>query len=156
MKIIVVENLEYKVCPEFCNGCIVLSKGCIIMLFPSFFQKSAALGSIREMKYMKEVGKWSQQEIEFCSLKNYDLTYTFYSKFPSWGLIGARLLHRKVQSLHNLKLCDYFLSIRSNSRFLRHVNLKTLFTLCFFLFILSSQSSGSFDLVFAWWQYKIS
>ncbi|CAH0392468.1 unnamed protein product [Bemisia tabaci] len=46
-------------------------------------KKSAALGSIREMKYMKEVGKWSQQEIEFCSLKNYDLTYTFYSKFPS-------------------------------------------------------------------------
>lgn len=36
-------------------------------------------------------GPWMQRDIQFCRLNNYDLTYTFYSKFPSWGFLPARL-----------------------------------------------------------------
>lgn len=34
---------------------------------------------------MGAIGEWSRREIQHCSFKNYDLTYSFYSKFPSWG-----------------------------------------------------------------------
>lgn len=37
----------------------------------------------REMKNFSSFGQWKQEDIEMCSTKNYDFTYTFYSKFPS-------------------------------------------------------------------------
>lgn len=34
---------------------------------------------------MGAIGEWSRREIQHCSFKSYDLIYSFYSKFPSWG-----------------------------------------------------------------------
>lgn len=37
------------------------------------------------MQCIPTVGEWTRQDIQHCRFKNYDLTYAFYSKFPSWG-----------------------------------------------------------------------
>lgn len=42
------------------------------------------------MEKLSRFGPWMQSDIQFCRLNNYDLTYTFYSKFPSWGFLSAR------------------------------------------------------------------
>lgn len=31
-----------------------------------------------------------RHDVQYCSLNNYDLTFAFYSKFPSWGSLQAR------------------------------------------------------------------
>jgi len=35
---------------------------------------------MEKLHYVRECEK---RDIQYCRLKNYDLTYTFYSKFPS-------------------------------------------------------------------------
>lgn len=37
------------------------------------------------MQYLCKIGEWTRRDIQLCQFKNYDLTYAFYSKFPSWG-----------------------------------------------------------------------
>lgn len=37
------------------------------------------------MQYLPKIGEWRRRDIQLCQLKDYDLTYAFYSKFPSWG-----------------------------------------------------------------------
>ncbi|XP_034243806.1 S-adenosylmethionine decarboxylase proenzyme [Thrips palmi] len=44
---------------------------------------SPASASTHEMQKLSRFGPWMQRDIQFCRLNNYDLTYTFYSKFPS-------------------------------------------------------------------------
>lgn len=39
---------------------------------------------------MSSFGDWLRHDIQYCRFKNYDLTYAFYSKFPSWGSAEAR------------------------------------------------------------------
>lgn len=31
------------------------------------------------------MNEWTRRDFQLCNFKNYDLTYAFYSKFPSWG-----------------------------------------------------------------------
>ncbi|XP_066992418.2 S-adenosylmethionine decarboxylase proenzyme [Anabrus simplex] len=44
---------------------------------------SVASKTSRELEKTSSFGDWMRQDIQFCSFKNYDLTYAFYSKFPS-------------------------------------------------------------------------
>lgn len=37
------------------------------------------------MQYLCKIGEWTRRDMQLCQFKNYDLTYAFYSKFPSWG-----------------------------------------------------------------------
>lgn len=34
---------------------------------------------------MPVMGEWMRRDIQHCHFKDYDLTFAFYSKFPSWG-----------------------------------------------------------------------
>lgn len=34
---------------------------------------------------MPVLGEWLRRDIQHCRFKDYDLTFAFYSKFPSWG-----------------------------------------------------------------------
>lgn len=55
-----------------------------------WFQTSEASRIPRSLKEVSWFGnKWRQEDIETCRTKNYDFTYTFYSKFPSWGCLPA-------------------------------------------------------------------
>ncbi|XP_046406065.1 S-adenosylmethionine decarboxylase proenzyme isoform X1 [Ischnura elegans] len=44
---------------------------------------SIAAGTPRELENTVSFGPWMRHEIQYCRFKNYDLTYAFYSKFPS-------------------------------------------------------------------------
>ncbi|KAE8751800.1 hypothetical protein FOCC_FOCC001649 [Frankliniella occidentalis] len=46
-------------------------------------QASPASSSAHEMEKLSRFGPWMQGDIQYCRLNNYDLSYTFYSKFPS-------------------------------------------------------------------------
>lgn len=59
-------------------------------------QASPASASTREMQKLSRFGPWRQCDIQYCRLNNYDLTYTFYSKFPSWDFLLAHLWSSKA------------------------------------------------------------
>ncbi|KAL0275275.1 UNVERIFIED_CONTAM: hypothetical protein PYX00_003179 [Menopon gallinae] len=46
-------------------------------------EDSEASETIREVEKMCAFGHWKRQDVQYCKLKDYDLTYAFYSKFPS-------------------------------------------------------------------------
>ncbi|XP_022916769.1 S-adenosylmethionine decarboxylase proenzyme isoform X3 [Onthophagus taurus] len=46
-------------------------------------QTSQAKGSSKELQYLGKIRDWTRRDIQLCQFKNYDLTYAFYSKFPS-------------------------------------------------------------------------
>lgn len=61
-------------------------------LFPKFdvnlsllyrFQESLAADTAREVEKMSTFDRFKRQDVQYCKLKDYDLTYAFYSKFPS-------------------------------------------------------------------------
>lgn len=56
------------------------------------------------MQCISTVGDWMRQDIQHCRFKNYDLTYAFYSKFPSWGCQD--------------KLCTFTAKLLFSSRFI--------------------------------------
>jgi hypothetical protein len=47
------------------------------------FQASPTKDTAEELQYLSSIGEWSRRDIQHCQFKNYDLIYTFYSKFPS-------------------------------------------------------------------------
>lgn len=47
-----------------------------------FANKTSPAADCRELE-KTSFGDWLRHEIEYCCFKNYDLTYAFYSKFPS-------------------------------------------------------------------------
>ncbi|KAK9708958.1 Adenosylmethionine decarboxylase [Popillia japonica] len=53
----------------------------VITIFAN--QTSQAKGSSKEMQYLCKIGEWTRRDMQLCQFKNYDLTYAFYSKFPS-------------------------------------------------------------------------
>lgn len=59
------------------------------------------------MQFLATIGAWNRREIQVCHFKNYDLTYAFYSKFPSWGCpaklcqITASQRHRTMTNQPN-------------------------------------------------------
>ncbi|XP_025829594.1 S-adenosylmethionine decarboxylase proenzyme isoform X2 [Agrilus planipennis] len=44
---------------------------------------SAAVGAPKEIQNLTEIGSWTRRDMQHICFKNYDLTYAFYSKFPS-------------------------------------------------------------------------
>lgn len=44
---------------------------------------SPAKETPKEMQFLATIGAWNRREVQVCHFKNYDLTYAFYSKFPS-------------------------------------------------------------------------
>ncbi|KAK7869452.1 hypothetical protein R5R35_008170 [Gryllus longicercus] len=46
-------------------------------------QTSSASQTPRELLKTSSFSEWMRRDIQFCRFKNYDLTYAFYSKFPS-------------------------------------------------------------------------
>ncbi|XP_008196912.1 S-adenosylmethionine decarboxylase proenzyme isoform X1 [Tribolium castaneum] len=46
-------------------------------------QASPTKDTAEEFQYLSSIGEWSRRDIQHCQFKNYDLIYTFYSKFPS-------------------------------------------------------------------------
>lgn len=62
------------------NNIIFKSVNQIIVIFK---QKSPSNSSHKEFKYLTEMGEWQQDTNKTCSLKNHDLTVSFYSKYPS-------------------------------------------------------------------------
>lgn len=60
-------------------------------MFP--FQTSEATRIPRSLKQASSFGPWRQMDIEACVTKSYDFTYTFYTKFPSWGCLPAPTVH---------------------------------------------------------------
>ncbi|KAF2897335.1 hypothetical protein ILUMI_08830 [Ignelater luminosus] len=46
-------------------------------------QTSAAIETPKEMQHWPAIGEWKRRDMQHCCFKNYDLTYAFYSKFPS-------------------------------------------------------------------------
>lgn len=54
-------------------------------------QESVAAAFPKAVQQMMTVGEdLRREDIQNCSLHNYDLTFAFYSKFPSWGFVQAR------------------------------------------------------------------
>ncbi|KAK4874133.1 hypothetical protein RN001_013493 [Aquatica leii] len=53
----------------------------VITIFTN--EASAAIDSPKEIKRWPTIGEWKRQDMQHCCFKNYDLTYAFYSKFPS-------------------------------------------------------------------------
>ncbi|XP_017782872.1 PREDICTED: S-adenosylmethionine decarboxylase proenzyme isoform X2 [Nicrophorus vespilloides] len=46
-------------------------------------QASQARELPKELHFQSKIGDWNRREMQVCHFKNYDLTYLFYSKFPS-------------------------------------------------------------------------
>ncbi|KAF5277459.1 hypothetical protein FQA39_LY18489 [Lamprigera yunnana] len=46
-------------------------------------QTSDVLNSPKDIKRWSTIGEWKRHDMQHCCFKNYDLTYAFYSKFPS-------------------------------------------------------------------------
>lgn len=67
------------------------------------------------MQCIPAVGEWTRRDIQHCRFKNYDLTYAFYSKFPSWGFQVelCTFTAKPVRPLHfvSLPFCSKFYSI---------------------------------------------
>ncbi|XP_025425868.1 S-adenosylmethionine decarboxylase proenzyme isoform X2 [Sipha flava] len=54
---------------------------CVITMFTN--EKSPSKSNHKEFKYLTELGEWQLDSNKTCSLKNHDLTVSFYSKYPS-------------------------------------------------------------------------
>lgn len=55
------------------------------------FQESVAADFPKVVQQLPSVGEnLRRHDVQYCSLNNYDLTFAFYSKFPSWGSLQAR------------------------------------------------------------------
>ncbi|VVC30974.1 S-adenosylmethionine decarboxylase,S-adenosylmethionine decarboxylase, core,S- [Cinara cedri] len=54
---------------------------CVLTLFTN--EKSPSKANHKELKYLTQLGEWQQDTNKTCSLKNHDLTVSFYSKYPS-------------------------------------------------------------------------
>ncbi|KAK6627850.1 hypothetical protein RUM44_010329 [Polyplax serrata] len=46
-------------------------------------EDSTAAETIRDLEKIRSFDHWKRQDVQYCKLKDYDLTYAFYSKFPS-------------------------------------------------------------------------
>ncbi|XP_065156012.1 S-adenosylmethionine decarboxylase proenzyme isoform X2 [Atheta coriaria] len=46
-------------------------------------QASQAKDTPADLRHLTKIGDWHRRELQVCQFKNYDLTYLFYSKFPS-------------------------------------------------------------------------
>ncbi|XP_019868756.1 S-adenosylmethionine decarboxylase proenzyme isoform X2 [Aethina tumida] len=46
-------------------------------------QTSPTKNTTKDLLHLNSIGDWSRRDIQQCNFKNYDLTYAFYSKFPS-------------------------------------------------------------------------
>lgn len=55
----------------------------LMIVYFSLQESVASDASARELDMSGSYGRWKQQDIQYCKLKDYDLTYSFYSKFPS-------------------------------------------------------------------------
>lgn len=54
-------------------------------------QESVSAEFPKEIQQISTMGEeLRRQDIQYCRLNNYDLTFAFYSKFPSWGSVQAR------------------------------------------------------------------
>jgi hypothetical protein len=54
------------------------------------WQTSLASGANHDLEKVSTFGTCKRKDFQYCKLKDYDLTYAFYSKFPSWGFETAR------------------------------------------------------------------
>lgn len=72
----------------------------------SMFQSSQALEASKEMQCIPTVGEWTRRDIQHCRFKNYDLTYAFYSKFPSWGF-QVELCAFTAKTVHPIHLLSF-------------------------------------------------
>lgn len=46
---------------------------------------SIASETPKELQRLPVLGEWLRRDIQHCRFKDYDLTFAFYTKFPSWG-----------------------------------------------------------------------
>jgi len=46
-------------------------------------QSSPAREAPKDLHFISNLGDWNRREMQMCQFKNYDLTYLFFSKFPS-------------------------------------------------------------------------
>ncbi|XP_027842804.2 S-adenosylmethionine decarboxylase proenzyme 2 [Aphis gossypii] len=54
---------------------------CVLTMFTN--EVSPSKSNHKEFKYLTQLGEWQQDSNKTCSLKNHDLTVSFYSKYPS-------------------------------------------------------------------------
>lgn len=47
---------------------------------------SPAFGASRELEHIANIGQYKRRDIQYCRFDSYDLTYSHYIKYPSWGL----------------------------------------------------------------------
>lgn len=68
------------------------------------------------MQCIPTVGEWTRRDIQHCRFKNYDLTYAFYTKFPSWGF-QAELCAFTAKTVHPLHSFSFPFCSKFNSIF---------------------------------------
>lgn len=49
------------------------------------FQLSPTKDTSKEVLFLNQLGDWQRRDVQQCSIKNYDLVYAFFCRFPSWG-----------------------------------------------------------------------
>lgn len=93
----------------------------------TLWQESVAAAFPKQIEQIATVGEeLRRHDVQYCRLHNYDLTFAFYSKFPSWGSVQARG-PRLARTPRPLLATSHYYPAIPNPR-----------------------------LLFAWWQYKIS
>ncbi|XP_075237019.1 S-adenosylmethionine decarboxylase isoform X2 [Lycorma delicatula] len=55
----------------------------VLTVFTNKTSATAAAGCTRELEKIASFGELRRHEVQYCHLKNYDLSFAFYSKFPS-------------------------------------------------------------------------
>ena len=66
------------------------------------FQASVVEDTHKDLLNAGELANYLRRDIQYCQLKNYDLTYALYSKFPSWGMLWWEPRHRSGCISHSL------------------------------------------------------
>lgn len=83
-----------------------------------FVKASKAADAPRELQRLPVLGEWLRRDIQHCHFKDYDLTFAFYSKFPSWGC-PSKPIYSSAYNLNNPFLSLYPSNISKSYNFVK-------------------------------------
>lgn len=117
-------------------------------------QSSPAREAPKDLHFISNLGDWNRREMQMCQFKNYDLTYLFFSKFPSWGCPAPVRLFEN-NSVNRNRYKKVF-----NTPFwpktTKHANAHGKTSLIFILVYVYDDFGNSALIMFCWWRTKIS